>query len=126
MVGIFHKNLGGDAMGSIFNTANPNTNGFRVSYRPYNFYGTGLGSIPLAEKAIFAADVNSAAVGSGGIINTTTSSSYIVPSGVNRFRIFVREDGGGQVHGTLSRISFYPTRLPDSVLQALTYAPLES
>ena len=56
-----------------------------------------------------------AARGSIGVSDTTVN----MPSGINRLLIG-RDDTSGYVNGYIQRISYYPTRLPNATLQALT------
>jgi hypothetical protein len=51
---------------------------------------------------------------------TTSDSSGSVSSSVSQLNIGVFQNGGGGACGTLRRICFWPTRLPNSTLQAVT------
>jgi hypothetical protein len=51
---------------------------------------------------------------------TTSDSSGSVSSSVSQLNIGVFQNGGGGACGTLRRICFWPTRLPNSTLQTLT------
>jgi hypothetical protein len=58
-----------------------------------------------------------AACGQGGSVATDTSGT--VPT-VDRFYVGSNQTGGSQLCGYIQRISYYPVRLPNSTLQALT------
>ena len=74
---------------------------------------------PLGTKKVaFAFTANNSvtvAAGTAGSTDTTVT----VPSGINRL-LFGRDDAASYLNGTISRIAYYPTRLPNSTLQALT------
>jgi hypothetical protein len=59
----------------------------------------------------FAASLNAATPVTDTVGNLPTVSQMFIGSNLS---------GTGFVNGTISRISFYPTRLPNSTLQALT------
>jgi hypothetical protein len=58
-----------------------------------------------------------AVCGQGGSVATDTSGT--VPT-VDRFYVGSNQTGGSQLCGYIQRISYYPVRLPNSTLQALT------
>lgn len=62
--------------------------------------------------------LNHAASANGSTVVTNTAVN--VPSGLIAARIGNQAGGGADVNGWIRRVSFYPTRLPDTTLQALT------
>jgi len=69
-------------------------------------------------KSIHAVSTNNSTFGANGTL-TTTDTSVTLPS-VNRLDIGTTESGGNLWNGTISAISYYPTRLSNTLLQNLT------
>lgn len=82
--------------------------------------GNNIASVsPLGQRKVaFAIGTNSSVTAASGTVGTT-DTSVTVPSGLNRLMIG-RDDTSGYVNGWISRIAYYPTRLPNATLQALT------
>jgi hypothetical protein len=57
-------------------------------------------------------------IASGGALGVDTSG--IVPSGIDRLLIGTLDSASNNINGTIRRLTYWPTRLPDSTLQAVT------
>jgi hypothetical protein len=69
-------------------------------------------------KMIQALKINDSTFGVNGTL-TTTDTTVTMPTGINR--MFIGSDGSGQFWGgTISKLSYYPTRLSNDQLQTLT------
>jgi hypothetical protein len=79
--------------------------------RPTNFPGPNLIAQALAT--------NSSMFAVNGVL-TTEDTSITMPVGVNQLRIGSDRNGQAQWGGTIRRLCFWPTRLPNSTLQAVT------
>jgi hypothetical protein len=78
--------------------------------------GTNVTNVPSKVAAGFAA--NSFAVSlNGGAVSTDSSGTMAT---VDRLYIASNRDGGTPLNGTIARLAYYPVRLPDAQLQALT------
>jgi hypothetical protein len=70
------------------------------------------------RKLAFAYGANSSVTSASGSVGTT-DTTVSVPAGVNRLLIG-RDDTAGYINGWIGRLAYYPTRLPNTTLQALT------
>jgi hypothetical protein len=87
--------------------------GTQIAINPY------VSSTSTAGKYAFSFDSNDiAATYNGQTANTVTSSSLV--QDVTGLRFFTEWNGGRAVYGHISRFTYYPVRLPDATLQALT------
>ena len=80
-----------------------------------------IGTVGAVSRLAAAYQVNNfAAVRNGGAVLTDTSGA--VPSGVSQMNIGASTAGAAAsyINGYIQRISFWPTRLPNATLQALT------
>jgi hypothetical protein len=75
-----------------------------------------LGSV---RKAAGAYILNSIQQSVNGLLGTQDTSATI-PAGLTQLNIGSRSTGANNVNGTIRRIAYYPTRLADTTLQALT------
>jgi hypothetical protein len=75
-----------------------------------------LGSV---RKAAGAYILNSIQQSVNGLLGTQDTSATI-PAGLTQLNIGSRSTGANNVNGTISRIAYYPTRLSNEQLQALT------
>ena len=75
-------------------------------------------SIAAEDKSVFAYKANDYSVtSSGGSVVTDTSAT---PPTVNQMSIGNWYNDTGQLNGTISRLTYYPYRLPDATLQEIT------
>lgn len=91
------------AGGSVVATLNPS--------------GTHVFGTPATVAAAYAVN-NYAASANGGTVVTDTSGA--LPTGINNLNMGSLQTGGSSMNGYLRNITYYPTRLTDAQLQALT------
>jgi len=70
-------------------------------------------------KAAYAYALNDRAVTTGGSVPTTSATVYTIPT-VTLMRLGTQGSGFSQINGYLRRVSFFPRRLSNAELQALT------
>jgi hypothetical protein len=70
-------------------------------------------------KAAYAYALNDRAVTTGGSVPTTSATVYTIPT-VTLMRLGTQGSGFSQINGYLRRISYYPRRLSNAELQAIT------
>ena len=75
-----------------------------------------LGSVRKAAGAYILNSIQQSVNGSLG----TQDTSATIPAGLTQLNIGSRSTGANNVNGTIRRIAYYPTRLADTTLQALT------
>ena len=72
----------------------------------------------VAKKAVFALKAdNFAQASDGGVVQTDTSGAVPTP---NALGIGSRLDNQGHLNGTIRSLAYYPNRLANATLQALT------
>lgn len=91
------------AGGSVVATLNPS--------------GTHVFGTPATVAVAYAVN-NYAASANGGTVVTDTSGA--LPTGINNLNMGSLQTGGSSMNGYLRNITYYPTRLTDAQLQALT------
>ena len=80
-----------------------------------------VGASSTAGKYIFGYDDTTAtsfATYNGQAVNTGSRTSTVTDA--SELRLFTQWDGQRPVYGHISRLTYYPVRLPDATLQALT------
>jgi len=70
-------------------------------------------------KAAYAYALNDRSVTTGGSVPTTSAAVYTIPT-VTLMRLGTQGSGISQINGYLRRVSFFPRRLSNAELQALT------
>jgi hypothetical protein len=70
------------------------------------------------KNAIAYANADYAMTGNGAVCATSNTAGTV--SGVSRLDIGVRHDATAYMNGHIRRLTYYPTRLPNATLQALT------
>lgn len=70
------------------------------------------------EKVSFSYAANSSVTSANSLIGTT-DSTVSVPAGINQ-AMFGRDDSAGYINGHIKRLAYYPRRLANAELQALT------
>ena len=71
-------------------------------------------------KLAVAGEANNAASAFNGVISATSTANPSVTAQPAALSIGARIGGTGQYSGTISRLTYWPVRLPDATLQALT------
>ena len=73
----------------------------------------------LSRRIIGAYAVNNVASSVNGSI-PSSDTSVTLPTGINQLRLGTSNDGSTAHNGTIRRLTYWPTRLPNSTLQAIT------
>jgi hypothetical protein len=73
----------------------------------------------LSRRIIGAYAVNNVASSVNGSI-PSSDTSVTLPTGINQLRLGTSNDGSTAHNGTIRRLTFFPQRLPNSTLQAIT------
>ncbi len=98
-----------------YNRADIYGNGASAALTPYASVSAGV----LSRNALAYALNNAAAVRNGGTVATDSSVGLPIPF-VDRCSIGYNSGYGYQTRQHISRLTYYPVRLPDATLQALT------
>ena len=116
-----------DAVLSIYNTGASGNN--RISFRPQNIIISTNGSLVASFTPNFAAGSSKIALGYqtdntayyyNGLQSGTTDTSVSIPNNLNFMTIGKVEDSPIYFNGHLKKISYYPKRISNTQLQALT------
>ena len=83
------------------------------------YIGAGSVSVGLPNKYAAGFTINNFALSVNGA-TAVTDASGTNPTGMTQLAIGARLSGVGQPNGTISRLTYYPVRLPDATLQAIT------